>query len=99
MGTPSDIEKLKAAGYADRIYPTVWLAGIAMGIINFPIEMEQPLYDTARGCCTFFKDGLCELHELGLKPTEGKLSHHIHKAETFSKQKNLTYAVAKTWIK
>lgn len=31
-------------------------------------------YDTGR--CTFLKDGLCELHSKGLKPTEGKLAHH-----------------------
>lgn len=30
----------------------------------------------ALGRCVHLHDGLCELHRLGLKPTEGRLAHH-----------------------
>ncbi len=38
---------------------------------------EEAPYETwsPRGC-TFWKNGLCELHSLGLKPSQGKLAHH-----------------------
>ena len=31
--------------------------------------------------CTFWKKGKCELHEIGLKPLQGKLAHHDHSME------------------
>ena len=74
LGTPEDIEKLIDAGYRDRLAPTSWFAGMLMGVINRPIEMVQPKVEN--GWCTFYHDGLCELHDKGLKPTEGRLSHH-----------------------
>lgn len=61
LGTPDDIEKLIAAGYEDRLSPTVWAAGILMGIVSRPIDIIAPTYDEAKGACTFFNDGLCEL--------------------------------------
>jgi hypothetical protein len=37
---------------------------------------DEILDSTTVGGCVFHKDGLCELHELGLKPLEGRLAHH-----------------------
>lgn len=51
------------------------------------------------GCCVFFHDGKCELHESGLKPTEGKLSHHEVSVLGLRKEYNLTYQVAIEWCK
>lgn len=99
LGTPVDIAKIKEAGFADRIFPTLWGAGILMGVTTEIIEMEQPLFDKAKGSCTFFNNGLCELHDLGLKPTEGKLSHHTIKRDNYNPSRSLTWLVAKTWIK
>lgn len=96
LGTPEDIEKIIDAGYGSKVFPTDWAAGIAMGINTDIIEMYQ-LEQTETGCI-FFKDGLCGLHESGLKPTEGKLSHHSHKLETFTKAKSLSWNVAKEWL-
>ena len=50
------------------------------------------------GYCTFFRDGLCELHDLGLKPTEGRLSHHSITKENFKFGKSLSWNVAKEWM-
>jgi hypothetical protein len=72
LGTPEDIGKLIDAGYRNRLAPTSWLVGMLMGVIDRPIEMVQPKVEN--GWCTFYHDGLCELHDKGLKPTEGRLS-------------------------
>ena len=37
------------------------------------------------GACPFFKDGLCMLHDKGLKPTEGRLASH-GTAETITQE-------------
>jgi hypothetical protein len=97
LGTPQDIERLLDAGYGDRLSATIWAAGMMMGIVNFPLPMIQAKRE--EGGCTFFKDGLCELHDKGLKPTEGRLSHHSITEENFSRTKNLTWNIAKEWLK
>jgi len=99
LGTPEDIQKIKDAGFADKIFPTVWAAGLIMGVIDREIDMEQPGFNEETGSCVFYKDGLCQLHDLGLKPTEGRLSHHSHKIDNFNPKKSLAWAVAKEWIK
>lgn len=98
LGTPEDILKLIDAGFKDRLMSTGWGAGILMGVTNEVIEMVQPMYDKEKGACTFFNNGLCELHELGLKPTEGKLSHHSMKVDNYDHKKALSWNVAKEWI-
>lgn len=95
LGTPEDIEKLIDAGYGSRIKETIWASGMMLGIINFPIIMYQA--EMKSSGCTFFKDGLCELHDRGLKPTEGKLSHHTVRVIS-DPNKHLSWAVAKEWI-
>ncbi|PNP92061.1 hypothetical protein BFS16_12055 [Hoylesella timonensis] len=96
LGTPQDIERLIDAGYAARLAPTIWAAGIIMGICKKPIYMVQA--KAGEEWCTFFHDGLCELHEKGLKPTEGRLSHHSIKADNFHPAKSISWNVAKEWI-
>lgn len=97
LGTPEDIERLVDAGYADRLRPTEWLVGCLIGLFSRPIYMIQP--DTVNGWCTFYHNGLCELHDQGLKPTEGKLTRHDDVA-THGKvplENNVTFLVAKEW--
>lgn len=96
LGTPEDILRLINAGYKDKLYPTEWCVGLVLGRIKYAVPMVQAL-QTPSGCI-FFKDGLCELHESGLKPTEGKLSHHSIKAESYKFSKSLSWNVAKEWL-
>ena len=93
LGTPEDIERLFEAGYGDRLEKTIWAAGLKIGI---PLmQMVQPLYDEGKRQCTFLTDeGLCELHDKGLKPTEGKLANCKH--ETIEAAA-LPFVVAMTW--
>ena len=102
LGTPHDILALIDAGYADKVCYTEWAAGIRLGHISQPIPMVQiKSTNNAKhdGCCVFFNDGNCDLHDNGLKPTEGKLSHHEVSVRELQKEYNLTYQVAKEWAK
>ena len=47
--------------------------------------------------CTFYHDGLCELHDKGLKPTEGRLSHHSMRLDNWTPKKSISWNVAKEW--
>ena len=97
LGTPEDINKLIEAGYQDRLAPTLWAAGILMGLTDRPIKMIQARQEDD-GWCTFYHDGLCELHDKGLKPTEGRLSHHSIRIDNFEPKKSLSWLVAKEWL-
>lgn len=97
LGTPQDIERLIDAGYANRLAVTEWAAGMIMGCCPGPITMVQAKKEKD-GWCTFFHDGLCELHDKGLKPTEGRLSHHSLKADQWSRKKSISWNVAKEWL-
>lgn len=96
LGTPEDIGKLIDAGYGSRLAPTTWLVGMLMGVCDRPIQMVQAKIEN--GWCTFYHDGLCELHAKGLKPTEGKLSHHSIKKDNFEPKRSLSWLVAKEWL-
>lgn len=72
IGTPKDIEAIIDAGYADRLKETMWMVGY-LAVKEKPIAMIQPTEKD--GWCAFRRsDGLCELHDSGLKPTEGVLA-------------------------
>ena len=96
LGTPDDIQKLIRAGYVDKLRMTLWCVGVALGKSEQLIPMVQ-IEQTDSGC-VFFKNGLCELHDLGLKPTEGKLSHHELKLDNFVFELSLHWNVAKEWL-
>lgn len=66
------------------------------GGIDTPVPMIQAKQEG--DWCTFFNDGLCELHESGLKPTEGKLSHHSTRIDNFKPSKSISWNVAKEWM-
>lgn len=95
LGTPEDIEKLIDAGYTSKLKPTDWYAGVIMGVIDSPIPMIQPI--AGEEYCVFFQNGLCELHDKGLKPTEGRLSHHSTRIDNFKPSKSIAWNVAKEW--
>ena len=97
LGTPEDILRLIKAGYKERLAITHWWVVIALGKLDFPVIMIQARQEE-NGYCTFFHDGLCELHDLGLKPTEGRLSHHSITKENFKFGKSLSWNVAKEWM-
>ncbi|MCS2303739.1 hypothetical protein NXX23_17745 [Bacteroides ovatus] len=62
---------------------------LLLGKIPYIVPMVQAKQEA--GGCTFFQDGLCELHAAGLKPTEGRLSHHTITME------NLKFGMSLSW--
>lgn len=44
-------------------------------------EGKKTYYSFSSRGCTFFNEGKCELHNLGLKPWEGHVSHHDNTQE------------------
>lgn len=93
-----DMLMISNAGYDSKLAHSTWMVGIFMGVVEEPIKMIAPLYDKDKGSCAFLIDGKCELHDKGLKPTEGKLSHHTIMDENSNPEMNLTWNVAKTWL-
>ena len=96
LGTPQDIWALIEAGYKDKLAVTAWGVGMILGKLPFPVPMVQ-VTQTPDGC-VFFQGGLCELHGRGLKPTEGRLSHHTLTEESFDFSKSLAWNVAREWL-
>lgn len=94
LGTPHDMIALIEAGYGDRLVPVTWVTGLLFGLTNKPVEMVQPRLEK-NGWCTFYKNGLCELHDKGLKPTEGILSGHT---KGITPETSMMWYVAQTWL-
>lgn len=97
LATPQEIMTLIEKGYEKRLQTTIWGVGMLLGITDKPIGMVQPRI--VNGWCTFRKkNGLCELHDLGLKPTECRLAHHSIGIDSYDFSKNIAWLVAKQWI-
>lgn len=82
-GTPEDAKRLIDAGYGHRLTRDFW--GSREDGVNVDTHIlcpalkgyegtKAPFFPRSEEGCTFWKDGLCELHDLGLKPIEGKLA-------------------------
>lgn len=99
IGTPKDIEAIIDAGYADRLKRTIWMVGhLAAG--EKLIDMIQPI--GRDGWCVFrWPDGLCELHDCGLKPTEGVLAFCkvVEEDNIPTYETSVSRAVAHEWVK
>lgn len=96
LGTPEDIVKIIIAGHGDKLAPTSWGTGIVSGEHDSIVDMIQPLM-TENGCAFLDNKNLCTLHDLGLKPTEGKLANHADEIVN-SFRDTVNYKIAMTWI-
>ena len=99
IGTPKDIEAIIDAGYADRLKETMWMVGY-LAVKEKPIAMIQPTEKD--GWCAFRQpDGLCELRDRGLKPTEGVLASCkvIEEDDIPTYETSVLRAVAHEWVK
>lgn len=95
LGTPQDILALIDAGYADKLCYTEWAVGVILGFTPDIMAMVQ--IKEEGDWCVFYHDGLCELHDKGLKPTEGRLASHEAYPRELNPMYNLTFQVAKEW--
>jgi hypothetical protein len=92
--SPDEVVKLIEAGYGDRLMLDYWCADPDINIIAPACigseRSRAPSFRFTR--CTFIGAlGLCELHDIGLKPIEGRLTHHD------GDLKDLHYDVAMLW--
>ena len=72
IGTPEEMLAISKAGFSKRLAVTSWATGLILGTHDRVVTIIAPLFDQKKGFCTFYQDGMCELHSLGLKPTEGR---------------------------
>lgn len=96
LGTPMDIKKLINNGYAGRLEVTHNYSGMFLGMIDHPVSVVSPRTPGGK-CAIFTKERLCELHDLGLKPLEGRLSHHSTELGTFRRHRSIGVNILKEW--
>lgn len=82
-GTPEDLEKIIDAGYGARLmYDDIITHKNDVKMLKPALkghEGERAPWETAsKDGCTFWNNGKCDLHSLGLKPTQGKLANHAN---------------------
>ncbi len=95
-GTPDDMQKLIDAGYIDRLMLDDWPDGETL--IKPALKGHEGYYapfetKTVDGC-TFWENGLCQLHALKLKPTVGRCVQHDTDNEYHNNLKN---HINKSW--
>lgn len=102
-GTPEDARRLIAAGYGSRLMADYWAVArdgdaliIAPAIEGYESK-HAPFWP--RGRCTFLTpDGKCELHDLGLKPTEGRIADCREDEDSKANGNGVHRAVADSWM-
>ena len=73
LGTPREMMKLATMPeYQNNISISLIANPIVIGEFGKPITMLTPDFDEVKGHCSFLVNGLCSLHDAGLKPLEGK---------------------------
>ena len=91
LGTPEDIERLMDSGLMETLWFTEWHFGVPHGV---PVIRMVQVKQLSTGC-PFLKDRKCVLHDLALKPTEGRLASC---KGPFHFAGHPSVAVALTWI-
>lgn len=91
--TPEEVVRLEKMGFGDQL-------SFAMFLNPDTLKVEQVVAPKSKDggffnqCVFHTTDGMCELHELGLKPTEGRLAHHDQPHENTVE---LRLALCDTW--
>ena len=96
-GTPEEIKAIINNGYGDRLMLDYAAEGGVEYFVLCPalVGYEQTSAPTwPVGACAFFRDNLCELHQMNLKPAEGRL---ISCKNTNEECQQLHRQIAKTW--
>lgn len=82
-GSVEDFEKLIDAGFADRLmfdnlpsYPNDGGDMLKPALKGYGGQQAPWATSSIAGCTFWDKNGLCQLHNLGLKPTQGKIALH-----------------------
>ena len=95
-GTVEEIDRLIDLGYANRLMYDDWPDGnslIKPALKGYEGENAPWVTRTEEGC-TFWIEGKCQLHDLGLKPLQGRLSHH---SQTFEHEMDIEDIIKDEW--
>ena len=76
IGTPEEMTKISKSGFRNQLSITMWGFGLMVGTHKDFVKMIAPSFDQEKGYCTFYENGKCKLHHLGLKPKEGRYASH-----------------------
>lgn len=106
FGTVADIKKLIENGYSDRLCldwnqdpsnPTLDVAFLTPALKDYEGKLS-PAFPMSKKGCNFLKGGLCSLHDLKLKPLEGRTAiHQLHDKE-LNKKNSLQREEVKKYI-
>jgi hypothetical protein len=105
-GTPEDTQKIIDAGYGDRLGLEYYTNDDSPETLMIQPAVKgyegkrAPFNPISMEGCSFWKGGLCELHDLKLKPIGGKTAYH--KSEYLYPDNNsivhaLTSEIVDTW--
>lgn len=86
---PAGALKLIQAGFKDKLTVTIWKGDLFGKEFLWPVIAPVK---TGSGCI-FLKNDLCELHDKGLKPMEGRLAYHKN-VDYHNLRKNICF----TWV-
>lgn len=97
--TPDEAMALIDAGYAHRLMLDWWQddnapIAILCGALKGHEGQITPYWPKSAGGCTFYVNGLCQLHNLGLKPLEGRVAHHT---DGYERQQELHRSIPLLW--
>lgn len=95
-GTPKDFERLMDAGYGKRLMYDDLPGGATMlkPALKGYEGLTAPWKTYSHMGCTFWENGLCQLHTSGLKPSQGKLALHDQSEED---QAHIADFLDKSW--
>lgn len=106
FGTVSDIKKLIESGYSDRLCLD-WnvaqsneaedISFLTPALKDYEGKLS-PAWPQSRKGCTFFKNGLCELHDLKLKPLQGRTAIHSFNDKKLNKYLDKQFDEVKEYI-
>lgn len=97
-GTPAEVKRIIKCGFEKRLMLDYWIGDGPNNADIFILSPAIKSYETKpapfwpKGTCTFLiNNGKCEIHDLKLKPLEGRIANHRYS------QKSLHKKVAMTW--
>jgi hypothetical protein len=92
------MQALIDAGYSHRLW--AWTQYDNQAIFIRPVDDSGDGFPGTSGQCPFqTKDGLCELHDKGLKPMEGRIAIHDDHLNSYLVPKRFRRALDKSWGK
>jgi len=99
--TPSEALAIIQAGYGDRLRMTARYEDLKhhdTTVYLLAPRADSPETSSSPYCCILMRAGLCILHDLGLKPIEGRAAHHDRvKATSYTMNHDIRNDILKLW--